>query len=108
MDLKPIKYDENKLPYFLVLFKQFPNAVRELIRRSNDGHIKYKESDEDWNNWFRVGEDKGVISYQNALLRHLFQEGEDSELDHDCAVLWNAAAILEFKLRKKMYKDDNR
>lgn len=99
---KGIKDDEGKLPYYIVLFEQFPQAIKMVVGRSQQGHEKY-EQEEDWENWFRVGEAKGIRSYQNALMRHLAKEGSDSELDHDVATAWNALAILEFKLRKKMY-----
>lgn len=102
-----LKFDENKLPYYTVLCTQFPLALKEVVNRSLKGHIKYEKGD-DWENWYRLGEERGVQSYQNALMRHFFKDGEDSELQHDVAVAWNALAILEFKLRKDMYNNDNR
>lgn len=98
-----LKFDQGKLPYFTVLGTQFPLAIKEVVRRSLEGHEKYEKGD-DWENWFRLAEERGVSSYDNALLRHLFRDGEDSELGHDVAVAWNAVARLEYKLRKKMYK----
>lgn len=100
-----LKFDNDKLPYYTVLCTQFPLAIKEVVARSKHGHDKYEKGD-DWNNWFRLGEERGVESYQNALMRHFFKDGEDSELEHDIAVAWNALAILEFKLRKNIY--DNR
>jgi len=97
-----LKFDNDKLPYYTVLCNQFPLAVRSVVGRSKHGHDKYEKED-DWENWFRLGEEKGVESYQNALMRHFFKDGEDCELDHDIAVAWNALAILEFKLRKNLY-----
>ncbi|MEY4333499.1 MAG: hypothetical protein RLZZ196_2242 [Bacteroidota bacterium] len=98
-----LKFDEGKLPYYTVLNTQFPFAIREVVKRSLQGHEKYEKGD-DWDNWFRIGEQRGIASYENALLRHLFKDGEDNELEHDVAVAWNAIARLEYKLRKKMYK----
>jgi len=102
--MSALKFDDEKLPYYTVLCTQFPLAIREVVARSKHGHDKYEKED-DWNNWFRLGEERRVESYQNALMRHFFKHGEDSELEHDIAVAWNALAILEFKLRKKY---DNR
>lgn len=102
-----LKYDQDKLPYYTVLCTQFPLALREVVGRSKFGHDKYEKED-DWNNWFRLGGERGIESYQNALMRHFFKDGEGSELEHDVAVAWNALAILEFKLRKDMYNNDNR
>jgi|GEM_PF-5157056 len=96
------KFDKDKLPYYIVLCIQFPSAIREVVKRSKYGHDKY-ESEDDWENWLRIGEQRGVITYQNALMRHFFKDGKDSELDHDVAVVWNALATLEFKLRKNLY-----
>lgn len=92
-----IKHDQDKLPYYTVLCKQFPNAIKEIIRRSQAGHIKYAASDIDWKNWERVPD--GYNTYSNALLRHFFKEGEDTDIEHDVAVAWNALARLELKLR---------
>ena len=59
----------------------------------------YEAFDADWKNWERV--ENGVETYSNALLRHLFKEGEDTEIEHDIAVAWNALARLELKLKQK-------
>ncbi len=97
------KNDDDKLPYYIVLCEQFPLAINALIKRSLQGHVKYTDDDgngpdKNWDNWEKV--DKGYTRYSNALLRHLFKEGEDTSLEHDIAVLWNACARLELKLRK--------
>jgi hypothetical protein len=102
-----LKFDDGKLPYFTVLTTQFPLAVKEVVRRSLEGHIKYEKPGE-WDNWFKVAEERGVLAYNNALMRHLFQDGEDTELQHDAAVAWNALAKLEYKLRKDMYPELNK
>lgn len=93
-----VKLDKDKLPYYTVLASQFPNAINAVIKRSLEGHIKYEEFDEDWKNWERV--ENGYITYSNAMLRHLFREGDDTEIQHDIAVAWNALARLELKLKQ--------
>lgn len=100
-----LKFDDDKLPYYTVLNHQFPLAIKEVVRRSLEGHIKYEKPGE-WENWFKVAEERGVDTYNNALLRHLFEDGEDNELQHDTAVAWNAIAKLEYKLRKGMYSQE--
>lgn len=97
--MEGIKHSGEKLPYFIVLCNQFPNAVKAVVKRSYEGHKKYEEWDADWKNWERV--ENGYQTYSNALLRHLFKEGEDDELQHDIAVAWNALARLELKLKEK-------
>jgi hypothetical protein len=93
-----IKHDNEKLPYFIVLCNQFPDAINAVIQRSYMGHLKYEEFDKDWKNWERV--ENGYETYSNALLRHLFKEGEDSDLEHDIAVAWNALARLQIRLKE--------
>ena len=99
-----IKKDEGKLPYYIVLFQQFPLALKEVIKCSNSGHNKYKETDLDWQNFSRV--DNAEIRYKDAMLRHMSEEGqvedmiEFGEMTHEGAVVWNALADLEIKLRK--------
>lgn len=100
-----VKHDSDKLPYFTVLFKQFPNALREVVKCSAAGHEKYKETDLDWQNFSRV--DRAETRYKDAMLRHMTEEGvvEDmlsyGEVTHEAAVVWNALADLEIKLRNK-------
>lgn len=101
--MEGVKNDSEKLPYFTVICRQFPNAVKAVVRRSLEGHIKYEEHDHDWKNWERV--ENGYEAYSNALMRHLIYEGEDSELDHDIAVAWNALARLEKRLRDDKERD---
>ncbi len=86
-----------KIPIHTVLIKQFPLALKAITQRSVLGHEKYLEHDVDWQGFSRVQ----LSDYENALVRHIFREGEDNELelDHDIATAWNALAILEIKLR---------
>lgn len=100
-----IKNDSDKLPYYTVLFKQFPLALQEVMRCSKAGNNKYHETDEDWMNFSRV--DNAEIRYRNAMLRHMSEYGsvEDMEeyggMTHEGAVVWNALADLEVNLRNK-------
>jgi hypothetical protein len=98
MKKKGVKHSKGKLPYHIVLCKQFPNAINAVVERSLQGHIKYKKWDKDWKNWERV--DDPINNYSNALMRHVFNNGEDSELQHAVAVAWNSLAVLELKLKK--------
>ena len=104
--LKGIKNDKGKLPYYTVLFKQFPLAIKEVIKCSSAGLIKYKETDLDWQNFSRLPDSD--IRYKNAALRHLTEEGkvedmsEYGEMTHEGAVVWNLLADLEIKLRKNV------
>lgn len=99
-----VKNDSDKLPYFTVLFRQFPNALKEVIKCSRAGHNKYSETDTDWMNFSRVSD--AETRYKDAMLRHMTEEGqvEDmiqyGEITHEAAVVWNALADLEIKLRK--------
>lgn len=97
------KNDQGKLPYHTVLFKQFPRAIRELVRCSNAGHLKYHETDRDWLNFTRL--ENTETRYKNAGLRHMTESGEVPDMEefggmsHEGAVLWNFMADLEVQLR---------
>lgn len=99
-----IKNDSDKLPYYTVLFKQFPLALKEVIKCSQAGNKKYFDTDKDFQNFSRVPNSN--TRYKNALLRHLSEEGivedmkEYGEMTHEGAVVWNALADLEIKLRQ--------
>lgn len=99
------KFSNDKLPYDIVLFKQFPNALQEVIKCSKAGHEKYKETDTDWQNFLRV--EDAEQKYKDAALRHKTESGiiEDmipfGEMTHEAAVVWNSLAALEIKLRKE-------
>ena len=101
------KFDDGKLPLFTVLFKQFPNALREVVRCSNSGHNKYP-NDTDWMNFKRVDLSKNPDRYLNAGTRHLMESkgellwNEDMEeyggALHLAQSIWNQLAHLELKL----------
>lgn len=101
---KGIKNDSDKLPYYTVMFKQFPLALREVIKCSKAGHEKYKETDQDMQNFSRVPNSE--TRYKDAMLRHMGETGqvedmiEFGEMTHEGAVVWNALADLEIKIRK--------
>lgn len=98
------KWSEDKLPMYIVLYKQFPNAIREMIKCSQAGHKKYP-LDTDWMNFKRVP--NAEIEYKNAALRHLGEEGinEDmlpyGEITHEAQTIWNLLAALEIQLSPK-------
>lgn len=99
-----VKNDKNKLPYYTVLFNQFPLAIKEIVKCSKAGHEKYKETDLDWQNFSRV--ENAEIRYKEAALRHMTEKGqiedmiEYGEMTHEAAVVWNLLADLEIKLRE--------
>lgn len=99
-----VKNDNGKLPYYVVLFEQFPNALKEVIKCSNAGHNKYP-TDTDWQNFSRV--ENANSRYKNAALRHMAETGivEDmipyGGMTHEGAVIWNLLADLEITLRNK-------
>lgn len=87
----------DKVKLFTVLVKQFPLAFKAVAQRSQLGHEKYADIDQDWQG-FTV---TPVEEYQNAIVRHIMLDGEphETELDHLAATAWNALALLEIKLR---------
>lgn len=99
------KLDKNKLPYYTVLFKQFPDAITELVKCSKVGHSKYEMMDFDWMNFKRV---ENKTRYLDAALRHLVEskgqllEVEDNTSDikllHLSASIWNLMAYLQISL----------
>lgn len=102
------KDDKNK-PLIYNMLKQFALAISQVAKCSEYGHLKYKDVDHDWENFSRI--DNAYARYSNSLTRHLLEEGEDeSGLNHDAHVAWNALARLEVKLRnrKKDYEDENK
>lgn len=92
-----VKHDKDKLKFAKVLKVQFPLAIKAVVNRSTLGHIKYADTDADFQNFTRIPDPESSI--EDALLRHLFLDGEDLEIDHYVAVAWNALALLELKLR---------
>ena len=82
-------------PQISLLFKQFPKALEAIVRCSEYGHEKYKETDKDYLNYQRV--DGGSKTYADAGLRHRLQHGNDLEsgLPHQFHVAWNALAELQ-------------
>ena len=102
-----MKDKEGKLPYYTVLYKQFPNAIESLVKRSVQGHIKYAKYDHNWDNFKSVEPEE----YLNAALRHLKEPNEiDKELveltgqetTHAEAALWNLVAYVEIIKTKKI------
>jgi len=89
------KADKPKL--FIPIVKQFKLSLMKIAERSNIGHVKYADIDQDWEGFTRFP----IEYYQDALMRHLFQEGEshETEIDHLTALAWNALVLLERKLR---------
>lgn len=99
-----VKNDNGKLPYYTVLFKQFPLALKEVIKCSLAGHNKYFDTDKDFQNFSKVV--NADIRYKEAMLRHMTETGivgdmiPYGEMTHEAAVVWNALADLEISLRE--------
>jgi len=110
------KFDSGKLPMFTVLFRQFPNAIKEVVRCSQSGHNKYP-NDTDWQNFRRVSLKENPDRYLNASMRHLEQSGGKLKSDPDMAQyggalhlaqsIWNLLAHLERKLQENIITDEN-
>ena len=105
--MEGVKRDNGKLPYYTVLFKQFPLALRAVIECSVAGHNKYHETDKDWQNFSRL--ENADTRYKDASLRHMAETGiiedmiEYGEMTHEAAVVWNLLADLEVKLRNDLH-----
>ncbi len=99
--LKGVKESQTvkKAPVY-TFCKQMSNAIEQLALRSEYGHQKYLEFDEDYNNFARVP--NANEEYSNAMFRHALNIGEDSELDHYIACAWDSIARLEIFLRKNL------
>lgn len=101
------KFSQGKLPIYTVLFKQFPNAIKEVVKCSLSGHNKYILTDEDWQNFRRVPDP--VNEYRNASIRHAMETGinedmrEFGECTHEAQVIWNLLAALEIELSQKKF-----
>lgn len=92
---------DNKIPMYTILSRQFPNAILEVCKRAEQGHQKYQEFDQDYMNYKRIKSESNehrIEIYKNAQLRHLFEIGEDTELEHASASAWNALAVLELTI----------
>ena len=89
---------QDKPKIFTMICKQFPLAILGVVERCDVGHKKYPDLDYDYQGFSRLP----IEEYEEAILRHLMQLGEEgeTELDHARAVAWNALVLLELKLRK--------
>ena len=91
----------DKAPIFTYC-KVNKNALEALSLRALYGHKKYKETDQDWQNFTRVP--NALEEYANASFRHALGIGEEDEETHLVAEAWNAVAKLEVFLRDKLNK----
>ena len=92
------KLDKGKSQVVRYVLRYFPNALEAVARVSEYGATKYTEM-----GWRSVPD--GYVRYSEALGRHLLadpNELDESGLDHDAQIAWNALARLEIKL------DDNK
>jgi hypothetical protein len=104
------KETDGKLPIHTILIKQFPNAFKKLAQCSVLGHEKYKEYDEDWQNFSRVPD--AYNHYLNAAVRHLLEGDKINEEDSTEAIkvnhldqaVWNLMAAIEVKARVETVK----
>lgn len=75
----------------------FSRALTEVSKLSTFGAAKYSRS-----SWLEV--DNGQERYTDAMVRHLLLEATEdldpeTSINHDVAVVWNALARLELRLR---------
>ena len=97
-----VKLSKEALPMYTVLFTQFGEAIKHVVKRSQEGHKKYIETDGDWLNFKRVPD--AYNEYSNAMFRHAMNIGSDTELDHHVATAWNALARLQIYLENNDIK----
>lgn len=96
---KGVKHNSKK-PKMSLLFKQFPKALEAIVKCSEYGNEKYKETDHDFMNFKRV--EGGSQTYADASLRHRLIKGNDEEsgLPHAYHIAWNALAELELYIEE--------
>lgn len=100
--VKEMKYDEGKL-LGNVIFEDFPDAIREVIRVATFGAKKYARS-----SWKTVS--NGKQRYSDAKARHFLDASagidldSESGLDHLAHEAWNALAVLQLKLEENKKK----
>lgn len=89
------KLDHGKLRAGLVI-KGFQNALCKVAEVGTFGAQKYTD-----NGWKSVT--NGVSRYEDALFRHILQDGEDEQsgIDHLAHAAWNILAILELREAQK-------
>ena len=101
------KWSNDKLPVHTVIFKQFPDALKEVIICSQAGHKKYP-NDIDWMNFKRVPDAEN--QYMNAAIRHMLENGYNEDMikygniRHDAQVIWNLLAALQIRLMEEKKK----
>lgn len=90
--------NSEKPKLFKTIVLQFPKALKAVAKRSELGHKKYADIDQDWQGFTRMPHDV----YEDKIIRHMMQDGEpnETERDHLAALAWNALALLEIKLRQ--------
>ena len=105
--MEGFKDSKGKLPLHTVFTKQFPKALIEIAKRSEYGHQKYIEHDEDYMNFKRVP--NAIQEYRESRMRHNMCLGEDSEtyLDHLIAATWCGLAEIELILDEAEFKYSN-
>lgn len=90
------KFSQDKAPMGKLL-RQFPLAFEQVAFRSKYGHEKYKDTDQDWRNFSRVSDP----NYDDACIRHFCGLGEENEIEHMAASIWNQLAELQIKLEQE-------
>lgn len=104
--MQGLKFSNDK-PKLHLLFRQFPNAIQEIVKLSEYGHNKYIEGDEDYQNFSRV--ENPDTAYIDAELRHLCDMyskdiKDESGFIHKAHKAWNALADLELTLKNNNYE----
>ncbi len=98
-----VKYNDNK-PKLSMLFTQFPDALKAVVKCSEYGHEKYKEFDKDFLNFKKV--EGGSRAFADSGLRHRTEKGlDESGLPHQYHVAWNALAELQMWIEEQKQKN---
>lgn len=98
------KWSDDKLPLYIFLVKQFPNAIKAVCECTRAGHNKYP-NDVDYLNFKRVP--NPIEQYRNAAIRHLFEKGINEDMKeygnvlHEAQAIWNLLSALEIELSNK-------
>lgn len=99
-----VKYNSNK-PKLSMLFIQFPDALKAIVKCSEYGHEKYKEFDKDFLNFKKV--EGGSKAFADSGLRHRIEKGlDESGLPHQYHVAWNALAELQMWIEEQELKTE--
>jgi len=110
--LNVLKANSDELEELNTIFNffNFTKSLQRVAQCSVLGHEKYKEHDEDWQNFSRIPD--AYNHYLNAAVRHLLEGDKINEEDSTEAIkvnhldqaAWNLMAAIEVKARVETVK----